>query len=83
MNAPIKIFAGRSHPELTYAICDHLDLPVGKSEVVKFSNDNVMVKILENVRECDVFYVQTASTPVNEHIIEMLIAIDALKSASA
>ena len=83
MNARIKIFAGRSHPELTQAICDHLDLPVGKSEVVKFSNDNVMVKILENVRECDVFYVQTASTPVNEHIIETLIAIDALKSASA
>ncbi|MCO4760532.1 MAG: ribose-phosphate pyrophosphokinase [Myxococcales bacterium] len=83
MNARIKIFAGRSHPALSQAICDHLDLPVGKSEVVKFSNDNLMVKIEENVRECDVFYIQTASSPTNEHIVETLIAIDALKSASA
>ncbi len=83
MNARIKIFAGRSHPALCQAICDDLDLPVGKSDVVKFSNDNLMVKIEENVRECDVFYIQTAATPTNEHIIETLIAIDALKSASA
>ena len=83
MNAPIKIFAGRSHPELCRAICDQLDLPVGQSDVVKFSNDNLMIKIEENVRECDVFYIQTAATPTNEHIIETLIAIDALKSASA
>ena len=83
MNARLKVFAGRSHPALTSAICDALDLPVGLSEVVQFSNENLMVRILENVRECDVFYVQTSSTPVNDHLVEMLIAIDALKSASA
>ncbi len=79
----IKVFAGRSHPELAAAICDQLDLALGKSEVVKFSNDNLMVKIGDNVRECDVYYVQTSSPPVNEHLVETLIAIDALKHASA
>ncbi len=83
MNAKLKVFAGRSHPQLTASICDALDLPTGKSEVVQFSNQNLMVKILENVRECDVFYLQTSSPPVNDHLIETLIAIDALKSASA
>ncbi len=51
MQARIKVFAGRSHPELAHAICEQLDLPLGKSDVVKFSNDNLMVKIGENVRE--------------------------------
>ena len=50
MNNKLKVFAGRTHPELTQSICDSLGLPLGKSEVVKFSNDNLMVKILENVR---------------------------------
>jgi ribose-phosphate pyrophosphokinase len=83
MQPRIKIFAGRSHPALALAICAELDVPLGRSEVVKFSNDNLMVKIGENVRECDVFYVQTSSPPVNEHLVETLIAIDALKHASA
>ncbi len=83
MNAAIKVFAGRSHPGLARSICEHLDLPMGASEVVKFANDNLMVKILENVRESDVFYIQTATPPVDEHLMEMLIAIDALKNASA
>ena len=83
MNAKLKIFAGSSHPELAKSICDALDLPLSKSETIKFSNENLMVRILENVRECDVFYIQTSAPPVNEAIIETLIAIDALKSASA
>ena len=83
MNAKIKIFAGSSHPELAQAICDSLDIPLAKSETVKFSNENLMVKIQENVRECDVFYIQTSAPPVNENIIETLIAIDALKHSSA
>lgn len=83
MSSRIKVFAGRSHPELAQAICNQLDLPLGQSDVVKFSNDNLMVKIGENVRECDVFYVQTSCPPVNEYLVETLIAIDALKHASA
>lgn len=83
MNARIKIFAGTSHPELAKSICDVLDLPLSASETIKFSNENLMVRILENVRECDVFYIQSSAPPVNEGIMETLIAIDALKSASA
>ncbi len=79
----IKLFAGSSHPELALKISQELDLPLSKSETVKFSNENLMVRILENVRECDVFYIQTSASPVNESIIETLIAIDALKHASA
>ncbi len=83
MNAHIKIFAGSSHPALAQAICDNLDVPLAKSETVRFSNENLMVKIQENVRECDVFYIQTSATPVHDVIMEMLIAIDALKHSSA
>jgi len=83
MYGDIKVFAGRSHPELAKAICAHLGLTIGKSHIVRFSNENLMVQIDENVRESDVFVVQTSSTPVNEHLVELLIFIDALKSASA
>jgi ribose-phosphate pyrophosphokinase len=83
MNSRIKIFAGSSHPALSRAICEHLDLPLGKTEVVRFSNQNLMVKILENVRQCDVFYIQSSCPPVSDNILETLIAIDALKHASA
>ena len=83
MNARLKVFAGSSHPELAQAICDAIDVPLGKYELVRFKNDNLMVKVGENVRECDVFYIQTSVEPVNDNIMEALIAIDALKSASA
>ncbi|MSP91556.1 MAG: ribose-phosphate pyrophosphokinase [Myxococcales bacterium] len=83
MDPRIKIFAGSSHPELARAICAELDMPLAKSETVKFSNENLMVKIQENVRGCDVYFIQTSAPPVNENIVEMLIAIDALKGASA
>lgn len=83
MDPRIKIFAGSSHPGLARAICDQLDMPLAKSETVKFSNENLMVKIQENVRGCDVYFIQTSAPPVNENIVEMLIAIDALKGASA
>lgn len=83
MVTKLKVFSGSSHPELAKRICDHLDVPLSKSEVVRFQNENLMVKIQENVRDCDVFVVQTSSPPVNEGIIELLIMIDALRSASA
>ncbi len=83
MNGPLKIFSGSSHPLLAAQMCHILDVPVGRSEVIRFSNENLMVKINENVRGCDVFVVQTSAPPVNEGIIELLITIDALKHASA
>jgi ribose-phosphate pyrophosphokinase len=79
----MKIFAGRSHPGLTEEICRFLDVPLGKKEVIQFSNENLMVKINENVRGADVFVVQTSCPPIHSGIIELLITIDALKHASA
>ena len=83
MNGVLKVFAGSSHPELAKSICDFLYTSVGKSEIVRFSNENMMVKINENVRGADVFVIQTSAPPVNDGLVEMLITIDALKYASA
>ena len=83
MNGQLKVFSGRSHPSLARSICRYLDLPLGASDVVRFSNENLMVQIKENVRGCDVFVIQTSTSPVNEGLIELLITIDALRHASA
>ena len=83
MEGRLKIFAGQSHRRLAEDICYFLDVPLGKSRLVKFSNENLMVQIEENVRECDVFLIQSSSPPVNEGIIETLLTVDALKHASA
>ncbi|MDY0091129.1 MAG: ribose-phosphate pyrophosphokinase [Candidatus Vecturithrix sp.] len=83
MRRELKIFSGSSHPELAKAICEYNEIPLGASETIKFSNENIMVRSLENVRGSDVFVVQTSCPPVNEGIMEMLIMIDALRYASA
>jgi ribose-phosphate pyrophosphokinase len=77
------IFAGNSHPQLVRDICKYLDQDMGQIEVFKFGNDNTFVRILENVRQKDVFILQSTVEPVNDHIMEMLIMIDAAKRASA
>lgn len=79
----LRVFAGSSHVELTEEICQHLGIAPGKREIIRFSNENLLVQIEESVRESDVFVVQTSCPPVNEHIMETLILIDALKRASA
>jgi ribose-phosphate pyrophosphokinase len=79
----LKVFSGNSNPFLTQAICNYLGVSAGRIEVFKFSNDNTFVKIQENVRQRDVFLVQSFSEPVNDHLMEMLIMIDAAKRASA
>ena len=79
----IKIFACPSAEEFTKEICNCLDLPVGEMESYKFKNDNNFVQFKETVREQDVYIVQTTLPPVNERVMELLIAIDALKRASA
>ncbi len=83
MNGNIRIISGSSHPDLAKAICEHLDLELAASKTTKFSNENLMVQIGENVRGRDVFYIQTMAPPVSDNIIEMMLAIDALKHASA
>lgn len=79
----LRIFSGSSHPQLAKEICDCLNIPPGRLHTVRFSNENLKVKIDENVREQDVFVVQTSCPPLSEHIIELFILIDALKHASA
>ena len=79
----LKVFTGNAHPALAKAICAYLKIPLGKAEVFEFSNENIFVRILENVRERDVFVVQPLSSPVNKSLVELLIMIDAFKRASA
>jgi len=79
----LKVFTGNAHPRLASAICDYLGIPLGKSEVFEFSNENIFVRILENVRQRDVFVVQPICTPVNTSLVELLIMLDAFRRASA
>ncbi len=83
MQNELKVFAGNSNPALAAEICSHLGTEPGKLKILRFSNENIKVQIQENVRGADVFVIQTAGPPVNEHLMEMLILIDALKYASA
>jgi len=79
----LKVFTGNAHPALAKAICRYLKIPLGRAEVFEFKNENIFVRILDNVRERDVFVVQPFSPPVNKNIVELLIMIDAFKRASA
>jgi len=83
MESKFKVFAGSSHKKFTEQICKYLDIPLGKSETIRFSNENLMPKIGENVRGCDVFVIQTQTPPVSDHIIELLAMVRALRDASA
>ena len=79
----LKVFTGNAHPQLARDICEYLRIPLSKLEAFKFSNDNTFVRILENVRQRDVFLVQSICYPVNDNLMELLIMIDAAKRASA
>ena len=79
----LKVFSGNAHPKLAEEICEYLGLPLGKMEVFEFSNENIFVRVLENVRQRDVFIVQPMCSPVNKNLVELLIIIDAMKRASA
>ena len=79
----LKVFTGNTHPALARGICDYLGIALGKAEVFEFSNENTFVRILENVRERDVFAIQPISSPVNKSVMELLIMLDALRRASA
>ena len=79
----LKVFTGTAHPDLARAVCDYLDIPLGEAQVFEFSNENIFVRILENVRERDVFIVQPICSPVNKSLVELLIMLDAFRRASA
>jgi len=79
----LKVFTGNAHPSLAKAVTEYLGIPLGRSEVFQFTNENIFVRILENVRQRDTFIIQPLCSPVNNNLVELLIMIDALKRASA
>lgn len=79
----LKVFSGSAHRELANEICGLLEIGLGQLSIHKFANDNIKVKIEENVRNADVFVIQPSTLPVNEGFMELLIIIDAIKHASA
>lgn len=83
MGDKLKVFSGSAHRELAEEVCGLLETEVGKMVIHKFANDNIKVKIEENVRNADVFVVQPSAIPVNEGLMELLIIIDAIRHASA
>jgi ribose-phosphate pyrophosphokinase len=78
-----KIFSGTSNVPLAKAICKYLDVPLGKAEVRRFSDGELVTEISESVRGSHVFVIQSTCPPTNEHVMELLILTDALKRASA
>ncbi len=79
----VSIFSGNANPALSGEICQALELPVGKSKVSRFSDGETFCVIEENVRGVDTYVVQPTCSPVNDHVMELLIMVDALKRASA
>jgi ribose-phosphate pyrophosphokinase len=79
----LSIFTGDSNPAIAEKICRYVEIPLGRCELTTFSDGEIYVEIGENVRGVNCFVVQSTSTPVNQHLMELLIMIDALKRASA
>ena len=82
-NGAIKLVAGNSNPALAEAIGGYLGTPMTKAVVRRFADMEIFVEIQENVRGADVFVIQSTSFPANDHLMELLIIIDALRRASA
>ncbi|MET3598762.1 ribose-phosphate pyrophosphokinase [Martelella mangrovi] len=79
----MKVFAGNSNRQLAEAICNYLNVPMGKASVRRFADQEIFFEIQENVRGEDVFVVQSTSFPTNDHLMELLIMIDAFRRSSA
>lgn len=79
----MKVFAGNSNRHLAEAICKYLNVPLGNATVKRFADQEIFVEIGENVRGEDVFIVQSTSFPTNDHLMELLIMIDAVRRSSA
>ena len=78
-----KIFAGSANRKLAEDICTHVGVTLGESKLQRFADGEIYFQLLENVRGVDVFIVQPTCYPVDQHLVELLIMIDALKRASA
>src|SRR6185437_1420565 len=79
----LMVFTGNANPKLAQDVVRHLNIHVGRATVGRFSDGEVMVEILENVRGKDVFVLQSLCAPTNDHLMELLVMVDALKRASA
>jgi ribose-phosphate pyrophosphokinase len=79
----LKVFSGSAHPQLTREIADFLGIPVGQARLRRFPDSEVSFQIDENIRGTDVFIVQPTSNPVDQHLVEMLIMVDAFRRSSA
>ena len=79
----LMVFTGNANPRLAQDVVRHLSISIGRAVVGRFSDGEVMVEILENVRGKDVFVLQSTSMPTNDNLMELLVLVDALKRASA
>jgi ribose-phosphate pyrophosphokinase len=79
----IEVFGGSAHPALSAEICAHLDVPLRPVRLTRFANDCLEVQLLSNCRERDVFVIQPLGPPVQENLVELLLMLDAARSASA
>jgi ribose-phosphate pyrophosphokinase len=79
----LMVFSGNANPKLAHAVVQHLSLPLGRAQVSRFSDGEVMVEVNENVRGRDVFVLQSTCAPTNDNLMELMIMVDALKRASA
>ncbi|MEN2466819.1 MULTISPECIES: ribose-phosphate diphosphokinase [Ornithinibacillus] len=82
-NSNMKVFSLNSNRKLAEEIAEHIGISLGKCTVTSFSDGEIQINIEESVRGCDVYVVQSTSSPVNQHLMELLIMLDALKRASA
>ena len=80
---PIKVFSGNSNPDLAHRIVEYLEMPLGTAVIKRFADGEVSISISESVRGYHTYVVQSLSPPANEHLMELLVMIDALKRASA
>src|SRR5206468_7637952 len=79
----MRVFTGNANPKLAEAVCRHLNISLGRCIVGRFSDGEVMVELLENVRGKDVFVLQSTCAPTNDNLMEIMLMVDALKRASA
>ena len=83
VDTKLTLFSGNAHPKLAKDIANYLKMPLGQAMVGRFSDGEVQIEILENVRGRDVFVIQPTCAPTNDNIVELLMMLDALKRASA
>ncbi len=79
----MRIFAGNANRQLAEAVCRHLNVSLGRCQVGRFSDGEILVELMENVRGRDAFILQSTCAPTNDHLMEIMVMVDALKRASA